>query len=155
MATQATAQRTPEKIPDDRVLGEYEAGPRTYYALKATMPVFTVLVQGGNNVGFQVRRPYEWPAAEVAGKPRIYFARAAGRLQVSGLVHVRALGNPAVSPQTRPSGLVHTRAQGALTVIPPPTTPPVIPPDTPPVTPVTSPRNLRYVRRRNRPPERG
>jgi hypothetical protein len=172
MPTPATAQRTPETIPDDRVLGEYEAGSRVTFFLKATMPVFTVLVQGGNNVSFQVRRPYEWPTEEIAGKPRVYNVRIAGKVQVSGLVHERALagssygfglfgdstyggaslGGPTVSVKFTPAGLARSRGLGTIAVSTSVVTPPVIPPVVPP--PGTSstlsggPRSIRGVRRR-------
>lgn len=153
MASTTAAVRR-ETIPDNRILGEYEAGSSTRYRLRATMPVFVVLVQGANNIEFKVRAPYrETPGYPLAGVPRLYSRRAtaSGSLQVSSLLHTRGQGAPKVNTQTRPAGLDHLRALGSPTVIPPSTTPPVIPPVTPPVTPTSTPRNLRYVERRNRP----
>ena len=154
MPTSATTRRTPETIPDDRVLGEYEAGSRVTFFLKATMPVFTVLVQGGNNVSFQVRRPYEWPIGEIAGKPRVYNVRIAGKVQVSGLAHTRAAGALVVGVAFSVASITRTRTLGSLSV----SIPPVIPPDpgpgpspdpTPHSTLSGGPRSIRGVRRRD------
>ena len=130
--------------------------PRAVYGLRSTPPIFTVITRAGNG------GPYGMPYLAFTASPRVrqtsaylVYPRATGAVELSGLVHARAQGAPAVSPQLLVSALDHLRVLGSIAVSTPSVEPPVEPPVTPPVSPVTSPRTLRYVRRRNRPRERG
>lgn len=143
--------RTPTTIPDNRVLGENEAGPRVIFFLRATPPVFTVLLQGHSNHQRLVRAVVQAPSVGLPSS-RLYPARRAGIIQASGLVHARTLGSPLVSPSFSVASLVHARGLGDLVVStttpPDPPDPPDPDPDGPIITLSGGPRTILSTQRR-------
>lgn len=143
--------------PNRNVLQPGQPGTQAIFGLRSTPPVFLVQIPGGPSAMSFIVLPLSNTrrvrAAAVGPRVTLLPTNPA-LLQPAAVVHARSLGGPVVSPQLRITGIAHTRALGSHTVIPPPVTPPVEPPPVTPTPPQTSPRNLRYVRRRNIPPER-
>lgn len=156
------AIQAPIPIPNPNLLHP-EQGQRqssATFPLRATPPVFRALGRAGN-VDLSAMSAALVPTLPLP--PTLLGSRARFRLlpttppriELAAQTHTRALGSPTLHPQARVASLGHSRSLGTIAVTVPPVEPPVEPPVPPPFTPVASPRTLRYVRRRNRPRERG
>lgn len=154
--TQIGPVRPPQPIPDPNLLqpqtGQRQSTPAFF--LRSTPPIFTVLNVGGSNTN----QDFAFKALQLPAPPRPEFARfflprVAGKVEVSALVHARALGAPRVSTQFAVSSLIHGRALGTHVVsvsnLPPDPPDPPEPPETPHVTLTGGPRSIKGVRRRN------
>lgn len=143
--------------PNRNVLQPGELGTRAQFALRAQAPPQGVQFPGGpSNMAF-VMAPLQVQLNRTTVRPGgrgvVFATTPLAYIQASGLVHTRALGALAVSPQLRLTALVHTRAIGSGPVL---VVSPVVPPVTPPPTDPTlhstlsgGPRSIKSVRRRD------